>query len=127
MLALDRQPLGQRAHRKRQTVVRGVGDLGSGEPVHEAVDEVVGGQKQPEARQRFEPRKPALDDKACLEKRMQEALEAAAARGGCKVGQSDPRIGWTYCSAMSQGKKIHVSWLTSVIQVSTWGLPEGFA
>lgn len=28
--------------------------------------------------------------------------------------QSSPRKGWTYCSAMSQGKKIQVSWLTSV-------------
>ena len=28
--------------------------------------------------------------------------------------QSLPRKGWTYCSAMSQGKKIHVSCDTSV-------------
>ncbi len=28
--------------------------------------------------------------------------------------QSAPRNGCTYCSAMSQGKKIQVSWLTSV-------------
>ena len=33
----------------------------------------------------------------------------------CPVSQSCPRNGCTYCSAMSQGKKIQVSWLTSVI------------
>ncbi len=34
---------------------------------------------------------------------------------GFSVRQSVPRNGWTYCNAMSQGKKIQVSWLTSVI------------
>lgn len=36
-------------------------------------------------------------------------------RGTAMKDQSLPRKGWTYCSAMSQGKKIQVSWLTSVI------------
>ncbi len=43
------------------------------------------------------------------------------------VAQSRPLNGSTYCSAMSQGKKIQVSWLTSVMKVSTIGRPLGLA
>ena len=36
-------------------------------------------------------------------------------------------IGWMNCGSMSQGKRIQVSWLTSVMKVSTRGRPAGLA
>lgn len=53
----------------------------------------------------------ALPNPAALPTTPQDSPRPRAAR----VRQSLPRKGCTYCSAMSQGKKIQVSWLTSVM------------
>ena len=45
-----------------------------------------------------------------------------------KTGRSGvAAIGWAYCGSLSQGKRIQVSWLTSVTKVSTTARPEGLA
>jgi hypothetical protein len=48
-------------------------------------------------------------------------------RSGHVQDRSLPARGVTNCDSVSQGKRIQVSWLTSVIKVSTRGRPAGLA
>ena len=114
MLRLDRQPLRQVLDDDGHPVLRILHDFGPGQPVNKTQDTGVGGQQQTDARQPLGRGKAPLDDKAGREQGMKPARQALGAMD-VHLRQSLPRIGWTYCRAMSQGKKIQVSWLTSVI------------
>jgi len=57
---------------------------------------------------------PLSDAESGAKGRGPEFASNSGAFSASENAQSVPRKGWTYCSAMSQGKKIQVSWLTSV-------------
>ena len=104
------------AHRARPFVGRFLRDLVAGQPVRQAPGSPRSASaSRPSPAAASSVGKQPLDASGCASNsRCSSAGDAGCGHAGMPR-QSVPRKGWTYCSAMSQGKKIQVSWLTSVM------------